>query len=323
MSHAIRIHSHGGPEVLHWDAVDPGTPGPGEILLRQTAVGLNFIDIYQRTGLYPIPLPFIPGQEGAGRVEALGDGVTDLAVGDRVAYAGPLGGYAEIRRIAADRVVKLPDAIDEEIAAAAMLQGMTVRYLIRVVKRLEAGDTILIHAAAGGVGLILCQWAASLGVTVIGTVSTEEKAALALANGCAHVIDYTKEDFVTRVTQITDGRKLPVIYDSIGRDTFLRSLDCLRPRGLAVTFGQSSGPIGPVDLGILAQKGSLCVTRPTLASFIATRAELVETAQDLFDVIASGKVRIQVNQRFPLKEAAAAQAALEARRTTGSTVLIP
>jgi len=321
MTHAIRVHKPGGPEVLQWEEISLGDPGPGEIRLRHNAVGLNFIDVYHRTGLYPLPLPFIPGMEGAGTVEAVGDGVADLRPGDRVAYAGVIGGYAEARLIAADRVMKLPETIGDEVAAAMMLQGMTVQYLIRKVYPVKAGDTILIHAAAGGVGLILCQWAASLGATVIGTVSSDEKAALAKANGCHHVIIYTREDFVARVMDITGGAKLPVVYDSIGKDTFLKSLDCLRPRGLMVTFGQASGPVGPIDLGILGQKGSLVVTRPTLQSFIATRAELNETATDLFDVVGKGTVKISVNQTYALKHAAQAHTDLEARKTTGSTVL--
>jgi len=321
MTHAIRIHKPGGPEVLLWEEITVGDPGPGQIRLRHNAVGLNFIDVYHRTGLYPMPSPFIPGMEGAGVVEAVGENVTDLRPGDRVAYAGTIGGYAETRIIPADRVVKLPETIGDEIAAAMMLQGMTVQYLIRKVYPVKAGDTILIHAAAGGVGLILCQWAASLGATVIGTVSNDEKAALARANGCHHIINYTHEDFQARVLEITQGAKLPVVYDSIGKDTFMKSLDCLRPRGLMVTFGQASGPVGPIDLGILGQKGSLVVTRPTLQSFIASKADLNECADDLFDVVTSGKVKISVNQTYALKHAAQAHADLEARKTTGSTVL--
>jgi NADPH2:quinone reductase len=321
MTHAIRIHKPGGPEVLLWEEIAVGDPGPGQIRLRHHAVGLNFIDVYHRTGLYPMPLPFIPGMEGAGVVEAVGEHVTDLRPGDRVAYAGTIGGYAETRLIPADRVVKLPETIGDEIAAAMMLQGMTVQYLIRKVYPVKAGDTILIHAAAGGVGLILCQWAASLGATVIGTVSNDEKAELALANGCHHAINYTHEDFQARVLEITNGAKLPVVYDSIGKDTFMKSLDCLRPRGMMVTFGQASGPVGPIDLGILGQKGSLVVTRPTLQSFIATKDDLNEIANDLFEVVTSGKVKISVNQTYALKDAAQAHADLEARKTTGSTVL--
>lgn len=322
MTHAIRVHKPGGPDVLSWETVEIGEPGPGQVRLRHTAVGLNFIDVYHRTGLYPQPLPFIPGSEGAGVVEAIGPGVTDLAVGDRVAYAGVIGAYAEARLIAADRLVKLPDAISDQTAAAMMLQGMTVQYLIRKVYAVQPGDTILIHAAAGGVGLILCQWASRLGATVIGTVSSPEKAALAQANGCHHTILYTQEDFLARVLDITGGKKLPVVYDSIGKDTFLKSLDCLRPRGLLVLFGQSSGPVPPVDLGLLAAKGSLYITRPTLGTFIATKADLAETATDLFDAVLSGHVRISVNQTYALKDAAQAHRDLEGRKTTGSTVFL-
>jgi NADPH2:quinone reductase len=323
MVHAIRIHEFGGPDVLKWEEFDPGTPGPGQVLLRHTAVGLNFIDVYHRTGLYPMPLPFTPGQEGAGIVEALGEGVTDLAVGDHVAYAGLIGGYAETRLAPANRLVKLPAGIDDRAAAAMMLQGMTARYLVRDVYKVGPDETILVHAAAGGVGLIVCQWAAALGASVIGTVSTHDKAALARSHGCHYAIVTSEEDFVQRVGQITGGRKLPVVYDSIGKDTFEQSLDCLRPRGLMVSFGQSSGKIPPVDLGILAAKGSLVLTRPTLGSFTATRAELLASANDLFEMVQSGKIKITVNQTFPLKEAAAAHRALEARQTTGSTVLLP
>ncbi len=321
MNHAILVHKPGGPEVLEWQEMEVGEPGPGQIRLHHTNVGLNFIDVYHRTGLYPQPLPFVPGMEGAGTVEAIGPGVTHLAIGDHVAYAGAIGAYSEARLIPADRVVKIPGNVSDETAAAMMLQGMTVQYLIRRVYPVKQGDTILIHAAAGGVGLILCQWASSLGATVIGTVSSEEKAALARAHGCHHTINYTTEDFQARVIDITAGKKLPVVYDSIGRDTFMKSLDCLRPRGLMVTFGQSSGPVGPIDLGILGAKGSLVVTRPTLASFIASRAELEETANDLFDVVGRGVVKIAVNQTYKLSDAAQAHRDLEGRKTTGSTVL--
>jgi len=321
MIHAIRVHKPGGPEVLQWDQIEVGAPGPGQVRLRHTAIGLNFIDVYQRTGFYPLPLPFIPGSEGAGVVEAVGDGVTGLAVGDRVAYAGVLGGYAEARLIPADRLVKIPAGVTDQTAAAMMLQGMTVRYLIREVYTVKAGDTILIHAAAGGVGLILCQWASSLGATVIGTVSSDEKAELAKANGCHHTIVYTREDFSKRVLEITDGKKLPVVYDSIGKDTFMQSLDCLKPRGLLALFGQASGGVPPFDINILAQKGSLYVTRPTLGTFIATADALKANAADLFDVVVSGKVKISVNQTYALKDAAQAHIDLEARKTTGSTVL--
>jgi len=321
MTHAIRIHKPGGPEALVWDEIQVGSPGPGQIRLRHTAVGLNFIDVYHRTGLYPLPLPLTLGTEGAGVVEELGPGVSGLQKGDRVAYAGVIGAYAEERLLQADRVVKIPAGIADHQAAAMMLQGMTVRYLIREVYAVKAGDTILIHAAAGGVGLILCQWAAALGATVIGTVSSEEKAELARANGCHHPILYTRDDFQKRVMEITEGKKLPVVYDSIGKDTFLQSLDCLRPRGLMVLFGQASGPVPPIDINLLAQKGSLYLTRPTLGTFIATAQDLKTTADDLFDVVASGKVKISVNQTYALKDAAQAHRDLEARKTTGSTVL--
>ncbi|BCK87603.1 quinone oxidoreductase 1 [Sideroxyarcus emersonii] len=321
MSHAIRIHQTGGPEVLQWEQADVGAPGPGQVKLKQTAVGLNFIDVYHRTGLYPLPLPFVPGMEGAGVVEAVGDGVTHLTVGDRVAYASVIGAYAESRLIPADRLVKLPASIDDRTAAAMMLQGMTARYLIRDIYKVGPGDTILIHAAAGGVGLIVCQWAAALGATVIGTVSSDEKAALAKANGCHHPIVYTREDFQARLLEITGGKKLPVVYDSVGKDTFMKSLDCLQPRGLMVLFGASSGAVPPFDLSVLSQKGSLMITRPTLATFVATRPLLEENAADLFDVVGSGKVKIYVNQTYALKDAAQAHRDLEARKTTGSTVL--
>jgi NADPH2:quinone reductase len=321
MPNAIRIHQSGGPEVLKWEAIEVGEPGPGQVKLRQEAVGLNYIDVYHRTGLYPQPLPFIPGVEGAGVVEALGDGVDGLKVGDRVAYAGPIGSYAEERLIAADRLVKLPDSISTEQAAAMMLQGMTAHMLLRSVYRVKPGDTILIHAAAGGVGLIVCQWAKALGATVIGTVGTDDKADLARAHGCDHPIVYTRQDFVAEVDRITGGAKLPVVYDSIGKDTFLKSIDCLRPRGMMVSFGNASGPVDPFQPALLAQKGSLFLTRPTLFNYIATRAELEAAAGELFDVVASGKVEIEVKQRFALKDAAQAHRALEARTTTGSTVL--
>ena len=321
MTKAIRVHQHGGPEQTLWEDVEVGEPGPGQVRLRQTAVGLNFIDVYHRTGLYPQPLPFIPGVEGAGIVESVGPDVEGLKTGDRVAYAGPIGGYSEERLIAADRLVKLPVDIGDEQAAAMMLQGMTVDMLINRVRPLKAGETILVHAAAGGVGLILCQWASALGATVIGTVSSDEKAELARANGCAHPIIYTRQDFVTEVDRLTDGAKVPVVYDSVGKDTFLRSFDCLQRRGLMVSFGQSSGAIEPSPPGLLAQKGSLYLTRPTLFDYIAKRDELEQSAAALFDVVRSGKVRIDIGQRFPLAEASEAHRALEARETTGSTVL--
>jgi NADPH2:quinone reductase len=321
MTNAIRVHRPGGPEVLEWEPVALAEPGPGQVRLRQHAAGLNFIDVYHRTGFYPQPLPFTPGVEGAGVVEALGPDVSGVEVGDRVAYAGPIGGYAEVRLIDADRLVRLPDAIGFDQAAAMMLQGMTARMLLRSVYSVSAGDTILVHAAAGGVGLILCQWAAALGATVIGTVGSEEKAELARAHGCHHPILYGKQDFVAEVLAITAGEKLPVVYDSVGRDTFLRSLDCLRPHGLIVSFGQSSGAIEPFSPNVLAAKGSLYLTRPTLFTYIASRAELEASAAELFEVVGSGQVRIEVRQRFAIAEAAEAHRALEARETSGSTVL--
>jgi NADPH:quinone reductase len=321
MVHAIRAHQAGGPEVLSWEAVEVGEPGPGEVRVRHHAVGLNYIDVYHRTGLYPQHLPFTPGVEGAGTVEALGPDVTVLSVGDRVAYAGPLGSYSEERLIDADRLVKLPDGISFEQAAAMMLQGMTVRMLVRAVHPVKSGETILVHAAAGGVGLIMCQWAKALGATVIGTVSTDEKARLARAHGCDHPIIYTRQDFVAEVDRITGGERLPVVYDSVGKDTFLKSLECLHPRGLMVSFGNASGPPEPITPGLLAQKGSLFLTRPTLFNYIAGRRELEQSASELFDLVLAGKVKIEIGQRFALKDAAGAHRALEARETTGSTVL--
>jgi NADPH2:quinone reductase len=321
MSSAIRVHETGGPEVLKWEELEVGNPGPGQVRLRQEAAGLNFIDVYHRTGLYPQTLPFTPGVEGAGIIEAVGSGVADLKAGDRVAYAGPIGGYAEQRLIDADRLVKLSEAISTEQAAAMMLQGMTVHMLLRRVYPVKAGDTILIHAAAGGVGLILCQWAKALGAAVIGTVGSDQKAELARAHGCDHPIVYTRQDFVAEVDRITGGAKLPVVYDSVGKDTFLQSLECLAPRGMMVSFGNASGPPEPIAPGLLAQKGSLFLTRPTLFNYIATRPELGEAARELFDMVASGKVKVAVKQRFALKDAAEAHRALEARKTSGSTVL--
>lgn len=320
MVHAIRVHEAGGPEVLHWEEVGIGDPGPGQVRLRQQAVGLNYIDVYHRTGLYPQPLPFTPGTEGAGTVEAVGENVTGLKPGERVAYAGPTGGYAEERLIDADRLVKLPDEIPFQQAAAMMLQGMTVRMLLRGVHSVQPGETILVHAAAGGVGLIMCQWAKAIGATVIGTVSTDEKAEMARAHGCDYPIIYTRQDFVTEVERITGGAKLPVVYDSVGKDTFLKSLDCLHPRGLMVSYGNASGSPDPIPPNLLAQKGSLFLTRPTLFHYIAKREELEQSANELFDMVLSGKVKIEIGQTFPLKDAAEAHCALEARKTTGSTV---
>lgn len=324
MTHAIRIHEHGGPEVMKWESVDVGAPGPGELRIRHTAVGLNYIDTYHRTGLYKIPLPSVIGREGAGVVEAVGTNVTEFKPGDRVAYASsPIGSYAESRLMPAERVVKVPEGVTDQQAASMMLKGMTAQYLIRRTYAVKPGDTILFHAAAGGVGLILCQWAKHLGATVIGTVGGPEKAALAKANGCDHVIDYKSEDFVARVAEITGGKKCAVAYDGVGKDTFTKSLDCVKPRGLVALFGNASGKVEPLDLGILAAKGSLYVSRPTLDTYIASRAELVDTANDLFGVVASGTVKIEINQTYPLSEAAQAHRDLEARKTTGSTVLLP
>lgn len=323
MAHAVRVHKVGGPEALVYEQVEVGAPGQGQIKLKQHAIGVNYIDVYQRTGLYPQAGVFSPGNEGAGEVMAVGPGVTDLKVGDRVAYAGAIGGYATERLIAADRVVKLPDGIDYKTAAAMMLQGMTVRYLIRKTYKVGPGTTCLWHAAAGGVGLIACQWVKHLGGTLIGTAGGADKCKLALANGAAHCIDYKSEDFVERVKQITGGKLCDVVYDSIGKDTFPKSLDCLKPLGLFVTFGNASGPIEAFNAGILAAKGSLYMTRPSLAAYTASRADLVETANDLFDVVKKGAVKIQVNHTYALKDAAQAHKDLEARKTTGSIVLTP
>jgi NADPH:quinone reductase len=324
MSKAIRIHAHGGPEVMRWDDVPTPEPGPAEALVHHTAVGLNYIDVYFRTGLYKVPaLPATLGMEAAGVVRAVGSDVHGVAVGDRVAYAtGPIGAYATDRVIAADRLVKLPDAIDDQTAAAMMLQGMTAQYLLRRTYRVKEGDTVVVHAAAGGVGLILCQWAKHLGATVIGVVSTEAKAELARAHGAAHTI-VGAEDLAAEVKRITHGAMVPVVYDSVGRDTFTTSLDCLAPLGLMVSYGNSSGSVGAFDLGVLSAKGSLYVTRPTLATYTAKRADLAASAADLFAAVESGAVKIRVNQTYALKDAAQAHTALEARRTTGSTVLLP
>ncbi len=325
MTHAIRIHQTGGPEVLTWETVELGTPGPGEARIQQSAVGLNYIDVYHRTGLYPVPaLPTAIGMEAAGQVESVGEGVNDLRPGDRVAYAAPpVGAYAEARLMPADRLVKLPDGISDLQAAAMMLQGMTVQYLIRRTFRVSKGDTVLFHAAAGGVGLIACQWLKHLGATVIGTVGSDEKAELARAHGCDHPINYRTGNFVDRVREITDGAGVPVVYDSVGKDTFEGSLDCLAPLGMFVGFGNASGPVPPFNMGVLAQKGSLFVTRPTLMTYTAKRADLLASANELFDVVLSDAVKIEINQTYPLAETAQAHRDLEARKTTGSTVLLP
>ena len=323
--HAIQAHETGGPEVMKWEEVEVGAPAKGQILIRHAAVGLNFIDVYYRSGQYPAPsTPFTVGLEGAGVVEAVGEGVTEVKTGDRVAYAAPpLGAYAEARLMPADRVVKVPDGISDETAAAMMLKGMTAEYLLRRAYTVKPGDTILFHAAAGGVGLIACQWAKAIGATVIGTVGTEEKAALARAHGCDHPILYTSEDFVARVKEITGGKGVPVVYDSVGKDTFLKSLDCLAPRGTLALFGQSSGAVDSFNPGLLAAKGSLYLTRPSLMVYTAARDDLVDSANALFDMVKSGKVKIEINNRYALKDAAQAHRDLEARKTTGSTVLIP
>ena len=324
MSKAIRIHSQGGPEVMRWESVPTPEPGPTEILIHHTAVGLNYIDVYFRAGLYKIPtMPAIIGMEGAGIVRAVGSDVTSVAIGDRVAYAtGPIGAYTTDRVIAADRVVKLPDGIDEQTAAAMMLQGMTAQYLLRRTHRIQAGETIVVHAAAGGVGLMLCQWARHLGATVIGVVSTEAKATLARDHGADHVV-IGHENLPAEVKRITGGAMVPVIYDSVGKDTWTTSLDSLAPLGLMVSYGNASGPVPPVEIGTLGAKGSLFLTRPSLATYTAKAVDLQASAADLFEVVLSGAVKIRVNQTFPLEHAKEAHEALEARRTTGSTVLIP
>ena len=324
MSKAIRIHAHGGPEVMQWEDVPTPEPGPAEALVHHTAVGLNYIDIYFRTGLYKLPtMPATLGMEGAGIVRAVGSDVTAVAVGDRVAYAtGPLGAYATDRVIAADRLVRVPDGIDDETAAAMMLQGMTAQYLLRSTHKVMSGETIVVHAAAGGVGLIMCQWAKHLGASVIGVVSSEEKAKLAHAHGAEHVV-VGHEHLVAEVKRITHGAGVPVVYDSVGRDTFVASLYCLAPLGLMASFGNASGPVPPVDLAVLGAKGSLFLTRPGLATYTAKPADLAHCAAELMEVVANGAVKIQVNQTFALKDAAQAHIALEARKTTGSTVLLP
>ena len=321
---AIRISETGGPEVMKLVDADPGKPGPGQVRVRQTAVGLNYIDTYHRSGLYPVPLPSGLGLEAAGVVEELGEGVTSLAPGDRIAYGvGALGAYAGMRNMPANRIMKLPASISDETAAGMMLKGMTVRYLLRATYKVQPGETILLHAAAGGVGLILSQWAKALGVTVIGTVGSDEKMAIARAHGCDHVINASTEDTVARVKEITGGKGVPVVYDGVGQSTLITSLDCLSPRGLLVSFGNASGPVKALDLGLLAARGSLYVTRPTLMTYTATDEDLKETAEDLVAMVASGKVSIPVNQRYALADVVQAHRDLESRKTTGTTILIP
>jgi NADPH2:quinone reductase len=323
MSYAIRIHETGGPEKMRWEEVEVGSPGPGQVLVRNTAIGLNFIDVYHRSGLYPNALPLTLGMEGAGVVEAVGPKVKDVKVGDRVAYVQPIGSYAEKCLRTADRLVKIPAGIDDKVAAAIMLKGMTAWYLVRRTYKVKKGDTILVHAAAGGVGQILCQWAKHLGATVIGTVGSDDKVALAKKVGCKHVIVTSKENFVERVKAITKGKGVPVVYDGVGKDTFMDSLDCLAPLGMMVSFGNASGAVTQFNPGVLAQKGSLFLTRPTLFSYTSTREDLVKAARDLFAVVKSKAVKISINQTYPLREAAQAHSDLEARKTTGSTVLLP
>src|SRR5512138_224985 len=323
MAKAIRFHKQGGPEVLQLDDVEVGDPGPGQVRIRHRAIGVNFVDTYQRSGLYPMQLPAIAGNEAAGVVEAAGKGVKELKAGDRVAYTGLPGSYCEARVVPAERMVKVPKGISDEEAASMMLKGMTVHYLIFSTYKVKKGDTVLWHAAAGGVGLIACQWLKKLGVTVIGTVGSEEKAQLARSHGCKHVINYSTENFVERVKELTKGKKVPVVYDSVGKSTWEGSLDCLQPRGLMVSFGNASGAVPPVNLGILSTKGSLYVTRPTLNTYVAARADLVKRSNDLFNAVKSRKVKIETTARYPLAEAANAHRDLEGRKTTGSVVLVP
>ncbi len=323
MPNVIRIERNGGPEVMEWVEVPEQAPGPGQVLLRQTAIGLNFADVYARIGLYKAPLPAVIGMEGAGVVEALGPGVTTLKVGDRVVYQGLTGAYADVRLAPAERLVRIPDGIDDRTAAAVFLKGVTTYYLLFRTFKVGEGTTILFHAAAGGVGLIACQWAASLGATVIGTVGSDAKAEVAKANGCSFVINYARENFVERVKEITSGAGVDVCYDSIGKDTFPASLDCIRPLGTWVTFGNSSGPVPAFPPLLLMQKGSLFATRPTTVNYLAKRADLEQAAEALFAVIKNGTVKVSVGQTFPLKDAAEAHRALEGRHTTGATILLP
>jgi NADPH:quinone reductase len=323
MAKAVRYHKQGGPEVLQLDDIQVGDPGAGQLRIRHTAIGVNFVDTYQRSGLYPMQLPAVAGNEGAGVVEAVGAGVTDLKAGDRVCYTGLPGSYCETRLVPADRMVKLPQGITEEQAASMLLKGLTVHYLIFSTYAVKKGETVLWHAAAGGVGLIACQWLKALGVTTIGTAGSPDKMALAKSHGADHVINYSTENFVEKVKGLTGGKGVPVVYDSVGKTTWEGSLDCLRPRGLMVSFGNASGPVAPVNLGILASKGSLYVTRPTLATYIAARADLVERSNALFEVVKSGKVKIETTGKYKLADAAQAHRDLESRKTTGSVILVP
>lgn len=324
MTKAICIEHNGGPEVLEYKSVTVGKSGQGEVRIRHTAIGLDFIDVYHRTGLYPVPTPFIPGLEGAGIVEEVGSGVSHLTVGDRVCYpAGPLGSYSQARIMPADRLVKTPDYLSDDAAAAIMLKGCTVEYLIHRTYKVEKGDTVLFHAAAGGVGLLACQWLNALGVTVIGTVGSDEKAALAKANGCHHTINYTSEDFTARVREITDGKGVPVVYDSVGKDTFMGSLDCLQTRGTMVTFGNATGTVPAFEPGLLNQKGGVYVTRPSLMHYVSSREDLELSTGRVFQAVKSGALKVAINQRFNLSAAAEAHRTLEARKTTGQTILMP
>jgi len=323
MPKAIRIHKLGGPDALVWEDVEVGEPGPGQVRLRHQAIGLNYIDVYHRTGLYKLPLPSVIGAEGAGVVEAVGISVADLKVGDRVAYSPVVGSYSEVRLAPADRLVKVPDGISLETAAGMMLKGMTVQYLIKRTFKVQSGMTVLIHAAAGGVGLIACQWLKAMGVTVIGTVGTDAKAEIAKAHGCAHPIVYTRENFVDRVKEITGGKGVPVVYDAVGKDVFPASLDCLSVFGMYVNFGNASGPVPPIEPLLLSQKGSLFMTRPTLNHYAAKREDLVASANDLFEIVKAGKVKIEIEKRYALKDAAQAHRDLEARKITGSAILMP
>ena len=324
MTHAIRLHQTGAPELMQWESIALPPPAAGEVRLRHHAIGLNYIDTYHRSGLYPLPLPSGLGQEAAGVVEAVGEGVSEVAVGDRVAYAtAPLGAYAEARNVPAEVLVPLPAAVSFEQGAAVMMQGLTAQYLLRRTYRVQAGDTILVHAAAGGVGTIMCQWAKALGATVIGTVGSEHKAELARANGCDHPIVYTRENFARRVRELTDGEGVPVVFDSIGKDTFMDSLACLRPLGLMVSFGNASGAVPLVDIGVLARMGSLFLTRPTLFTYAARRSDLLAMASELFDLVVAGTLRVEINQRYALKDVAQAHRDLEGRRTSASSILLP